>query len=183
MNSLCSLIFWWFRVQFCWKNKWFLYSLSLFISVWYLHCCFCLYGSFFSSEYQAGVMKIDPQLDLFQAKMSNRLLLFPGMMEDKIRLSLGGTTCTVWQQESSGLNSYSCLHVLPCLLGSFTVPLSLNIVWTLKLRATLGASVSVYSCIDWYRFLFTTFVSSKLTRHLQLFPSVTHTPARVPRPP
>lgn len=175
MNSLCSLIFRWFRVQFCGKNKRFLYSLSLFISVWcHLHCCFCLY-SIFSAEYQAAVMKIDPQLDLFQAKMPNRLLLFP-KMKDKIRLALGGTTCTLWQQERSVLNSYSCLHVLPCLLGSFTVPLSLNIVWTLKLRATLGASVSVYSCTDWYRFLFTTFV-------VQLLPSVTHTPARTPRPP
>lgn len=120
---------------------------------------------FFSAEYQAAVMKIDPQLDLFQAKMPNRLLLFP-KMKGKIRLVLGGTTCKVWQQEGSGLYSCSCLHVLPCLLGSFTVPLSLNMLWTLKLRATLGASVSVY--IDWYRFLFTAFVSSKLTGHLQL---------------
>lgn len=108
-------------------------------------------------------MSIDPQLDLFQAKMPNRLLLFPEM-KGKIRLALGGTTCTVWQQEGPGLDYYSCLHVLPCLLGSFTVPLSL------KLRATIGASVSVYSCIDSYRFLFTTFISSKLTGHLQLFP-------------
>lgn len=30
MNSLCSLIFRWFRVGFCWKNKRFLYSLSVF---------------------------------------------------------------------------------------------------------------------------------------------------------